>query len=247
MDDEEKRRLGFIFLFRSFKEWRWFKDIKVRSVFELCLLNANVKDKEWMGIIVPKGSFVTSLEHLSYENGTTVQETRTALKKLVSTGEISVKSTNKFTQITVNNWSKFQSHPSKLTNKQQTTNNQSTIKQQTTNNQSTINQQTTNNQSTTTKQVNKLISKQVNKNIGAGAPSSGDILPPSPSPLLEDREIYIEKQEAQEMEKKAQPKLPEGTTEEQATSFYGLLDAIMAGDYKEPEKEDTEQEEEDDE
>lgn len=229
MEDEEKRRLGFIFLFRSFKEWRWFKDIKVRSVFELCLLNANVKDKEWMGIIVPKGSFVTSLEHLSYENGTTIQETRTALKKLVSTGEISVKSTNKFTQITVNNWSKFQSNPSKLTNKQQTTNNQSTI-----------NQQTTNNQLTTTKQVNKLISKQVNKNIGAGAPSSGDILPPSP--LLEDREIYIEKQEAQEMEKKAQPKLPEGTTEEQAVSFYGLLDAIMAGDYKEPEKEDTEQE-----
>lgn len=231
MEDEEKRRLGFIFLFRSFKEWRWFKDIKVRSVFELCLLNANVKDKEWMGIIVPKGSFVTSLEHLSYENGTTIQETRTALKKLVSTGEISVKSTNKFTQITVNNWSKFQSHPSKLTNKQQTTNNQSTI-----------NQQTTNNQLTTTKQVNKLISKQVNKNIGAGAPSSGDILPPSPSPFLEDREIYIEKQEAQEMEKKAQPKLPEGTTEEQAVSFYGLLDAIMAGDYKESEKEDTEQE-----
>ena len=231
MEDEEKRRLGFIFLFRSFKEWRWFKDIKVRSVFELCLLNANVKDKEWMGIIVPKGSFVTSLEHLSYENGTTIQETRTALKKLVSTGEISVKSTNKFTQITVNNWSKFQSNPSKLTNKQQTTNNQSTI-----------NQQTTNNQLTTTKQVNKLISKQVNKNIGAGAPSSGDILPPSPSPFLEDREIYIEKQEAQEMEKKAQPKLPEGTTEEQATSFYELLDAIMAGDYKEPEKEDTEQE-----
>ena len=236
MDDEEKRRLGFIFLFRSFKEWRWFKDIKVRSVFELCLLNANVKDKEWMGIIIPKGSFVTSLEHLSYENGTTIQETRTALKKLVSTGEISVKSTNKFTQITVNNWIKFQSHPSKLTNKQQTTNNQSTI-----------NQQTTNNQLTTTKQVNKLISKQVNKNIGAGAPSSGDILPPSPSPFLEDREIYIEKQEAQEMEKKAQPKLPEGTTEEQATSFYELLDSIMAGDYKEPEKEDTEQEEEDDE
>lgn len=231
MEDEEKRRLGFIFLFRSFKEWRWFKDIKVRSVFELCLLNANVKDKEWMGIIVPKGSFVTSLEHLSYENGTTIQETRTALKKLVSTGEISVKSTNKFTQITVNNWSKFQSNPSKLTNKQQTTNNQSTI-----------NQQTTNNQLTTTKQVNKLISKQVNKNIGAGAPSSGDILLPSPSPFLEDREIYIEKQEAQEMEKKAQPKLPEGTTEEQAVSFYGLLDAIMAGDYKEPEKEDTEQE-----
>ena len=231
MDDEEKRRLGFIFLFRSFKEWRWFKDIKVRSVFELCLLNANVKDKEWMGIIVPKGSFVTSLEHLSYENGTTIQETRTALKKLVSTGEISVKSTNKFTQITVNNWSKFQSHPSKLTNKQQTTNNQLTI-----------NQQTTNNQLTTTKQVNKLISKQVNKNIGAGAPSSGDILPPSPSPFLEDREIYIEKQEAQEMEKKAQPKLPEGTTEEQATSFYGLLDAIMAGNYIESEKEDTEQE-----
>ena len=231
MDDEEKRRLGFIFLFRSFKEWRWFKDIKVRSVFELCLLNANVKDKEWMGIIIPKGSFVTSLEHLSYENGTTIQETRTALKKLVSTGEISVKSTNKFTQITVNNWIKFQSHPSKLTNKQQTTNNQSTI-----------NQQTTNNQLTTTKQVNKLISKQVNKNIGAGAPSSGDILPPSPSPFLEDREIYIEKQEAQEMEKKAQPKLPEGTTEEQAISFYGLLDVIMAGDYREPEKEDTEQE-----
>ena len=161
MEDEEKRRLGFILLFRSFKEWRWFKDIKVRSVFELCLLNANIKDKEWMGIIIPKGSFVTSLEHLAHENGTSIQQTRTALKKLVSTGEISLKSTNKFTQITVINWDKFQSFPSELTNNQQTTNKQLTN-----------NQQTTNKQLTTTKQDNKITSKQVNKNIiGSCEPS----------------------------------------------------------------------------
>ena len=227
---EESNQKGWLKLYRKMLDWGWYDDTTVKSAFIHCLLKANIEDTEWHGEYLPAGSFITSIANFSSESGLSKNQTRRAWKCLEKSGEITRKAHNRYTQIIVNNWAKFQSYERTGTNKPQTDHKQSTNKPQ-----------TDHKQTTTDKEYKNIRNKEY-KNIGAGAPSSGDILPPSPSLLLEDREIYIEKQEAQEMEKKAQPKLPEGTTEEQATSFYGLLDAIMAGDYKEPEKEDTEQE-----
>ena len=227
---EESNQKGWLKLYRRMLDWGWYDDLAVKSAFLHCLLKANIEDTEWHGEYLPAGSFITSIANFSAESGLSKNQTRRAWKCLEKSGEITRKAHNRYTQIIVNNWAKFQSYERTGTNKPQTDHKQSTNKPQ-----------TDHKQSTTDKEYKNIRNKEY-KNIGAGAPSSGDILPPSPSPFLEDREIYIEKQEAQEMEKKAQPKLPEGTTEEQAVSFYGLLDAIMAGNYKEPEKEDTEQE-----
>ena len=216
---EESNQKGWLKLYRKMLDWGWYDDTTVKSAFIHCLLKANIEDTEWHGEYLPAGSFITSIANFSAESGLSKNQTRRAWKCLEKSGEITRKAHNRYTQIIVNNWAKFQSYERTGTNKPQTDHKQ-----------------------TTTDKEYKNIRNKEYKNIGAGAPSSGDILPPSPSPFLEDREIYIEKQEAQEMEKKAQPKLPEGTTEEQAISFYGLLDVIMAGDYREPEKEDTEQE-----
>lgn len=232
---EESNQKGWLKLYRRMLDWGWYDDLAVKSAFLHCLLKANIEDTEWHGEYLPAGSFITSIANFSAESGLSKNQTRRAWKCLEKSGEITRKAHNRYTQIIVNNWAKFQSYERTGTNKAQTDHKQSTNKPQ-----------TDHKQSTTDKEYKNIRNKEY-KNIGAGAPSSGDILPPSPSPFLEDREIYIEKQEAQEMEKKAQPKLPEGTTEEQAISFYELLDSIMAGDYKEPEKEDTDQEEEDDE
>ena len=226
---------GWVKLYRKMEKWGWYDDLVVKSAFIHCLLKANIEDTEWHGILLPAGSFITSLEHFSQESGLTKKQTRRAFQYLEKTGEITKKGHSRYTHIIVNNWAKFQSKEDLRANKGQTEGKQRANKGQ-----------TEGKQRATDKEYKNIRNKEY-KNIGAGAPSSGDILPPSPSPFLEDREIYIEKQEAQEMEKKAQPKLPEGTTEEQATSFYGLLDAIMAGNYKEPEKEDTEQEKGEDE
>ena len=83
-----------------------------------------------MGETIPRGSFVTSLDSLAKELGLSVQEIRTALKHLISTGELTSKSTNKYRIITVVNYEMYQQvnkQPnSPLTSNQQATNNQLT-------------------------------------------------------------------------------------------------------------------------
>ena len=83
-----------------------------------------------MGETIPRGSFVTSLDSLAKELGLSVQEIRTALKHLISTGELTSKSTNKYSIITVVNYEMYQQvnkQPnSPLTGNQQATNKQLT-------------------------------------------------------------------------------------------------------------------------
>lgn len=83
-----------------------------------------------MGETIPRGSFVTSLDSLAKELGLTVQEVRTALKHLISTGELTSKSNNKYRIITVENYELYQQVNKQLNNpltsNQQATNNQLT-------------------------------------------------------------------------------------------------------------------------
>lgn len=66
---------------------------------------------------------MTSLDKLSDETGLTVQEVKTALKKLISSKCITKKSTNKYTIITVVNYDSYQQTNNKpITNGQQTNN-----------------------------------------------------------------------------------------------------------------------------
>ena len=118
--------MDYIKTYRSIENWGWYKDIYTFKLFSHCLIKANWKDGEFMGNKIPRGSFATSLENLSHQTGLTMQQIRTSLKKLESTGEISRKSTNKFTIINVANYGIYQDGNvptnKQLTNKQQTTN-----------------------------------------------------------------------------------------------------------------------------
>lgn len=121
---------NWIKLFTKFTTWEWYKDQNTKSLFIHCLLKANWKEAKFMGEIIPRGSFVTSLDSLAKELGLSVQEIRTALKHLISTGELTSKSTNKYRIITVVNHEMYQQvnkQPnSPLTGNQQATNNQLT-------------------------------------------------------------------------------------------------------------------------
>jgi len=94
---------GFIKLYRKLSEWEWYRDTNVMALFIHILLLANWEDKQWQGKTIQRGSFITSNEHLALESGLSIQETRTVIDKLVGTGEINKKTTNKYTLITVNN------------------------------------------------------------------------------------------------------------------------------------------------
>ena len=121
---------NWVKLFSKFINWEWYKDKNTKCVFIHCLISANWKDGKFEGIVIPRGSFVTSLKSLSEDLGMTVQEVRTSLKHLISTKELTSKSTNKYSIITIVNYELYQQvnkQPNtQLTSNQQATNNQLT-------------------------------------------------------------------------------------------------------------------------
>ena len=129
---------GFILLYRQITEWEWYQNPNTFRVFLHCLLMANFAEGRFEGITVNRGQFVTSLPNLSKQTKLTVQQVRTALDHLKSTGEITDKAYSKFRVITVVKYDEYQKD-----NRQD--NSQSTGNQQAGNSQSTGNQQQYNN------------------------------------------------------------------------------------------------------
>lgn len=121
---------GFVKLYRSITKWEWYDDPNTMRVFIHLLLTVSIETSKWHGTTITRGSRATSYGALSEELRLSVMSIRTALKHLMSTGEVTVQKTNKYSIITVNNFEKFQEVPSKLAGKQQSANNQPTFNQQ---------------------------------------------------------------------------------------------------------------------
>lgn len=107
---------SFIKLYRSLLDWEWWDDKNVTRLFLTILLMVNWQDKNWHGITIKAGSTFTSVDHLAKKSGLTISQTRTALNKLKSTGEISSKTANNGQLVTVENWAKFQFVPENIAN-----------------------------------------------------------------------------------------------------------------------------------
>ena len=129
---------GFILLFRQITEWEWYQNPNTFRLFVHCLLMANFTDGRFEGEEIKRGQFVTSLPSLSKQTKLSIQQVRTALDHLKSTGEITDKAFSKFRVITVVKYDAYQSD-----NRQD--NSQATGNQQASNSQSTGNQQQYNN------------------------------------------------------------------------------------------------------
>ena len=108
---------GYIKIDRGIMDWEWWDDDKVLKLWLTVLLLANWEDKKWHGKDIPRGSFWTSIGSLSEASGLSTQEVRTALCKLISTGELTSKATNHGRLITVVKYGVFQDDTSK-SNKQ---------------------------------------------------------------------------------------------------------------------------------
>nr|DAE29740.1 MAG TPA: replisome organizer [virus sp. ctyMK1] len=125
---------GFVKLHRKMIEWGWYSDCVVKDVFLHILMVATFKPAQYRGYDLVPGQAIIGLSRLSKELGFSIQQVRTALKKLESTGEISLFSTNKFTIATVENWEFYQcedeTNNKRATNEQQTNNKRATNEQQ---------------------------------------------------------------------------------------------------------------------
>lgn len=122
---------GYIKFYRKILNWEWFTDVNTCHFFHYCLLRANYDSQRFMGVEIPRGSFVSSLDSMSMETGLSVQNIRTCIKKLEKSKNLTSKSTNKFTIINIVNYEVYQDENfetnkqinKRLTNDQQTTNN----------------------------------------------------------------------------------------------------------------------------
>ena len=102
------------------------------QIFIYILLSAAHKDHVWQCVNIRRGEFPTSVDALVRATGLTTQQVRTCLSRLERTGEITRKSTNKFTIISVCNFDNYQSDEEldQQTNNKQITNNQQTNNKQ---------------------------------------------------------------------------------------------------------------------
>lgn len=100
----------FIKLDRNILQWRWYKDANVFRVFIYLLLTAAYRETETNGITLRRGQCLTTYKELATVNGLSLKAVRTAISKLIDTGEISIKRLSKGVIITITNFELYQGH-----------------------------------------------------------------------------------------------------------------------------------------
>ena len=130
---------GYIAIHRQITEWEWYKDSSTKDLFIHLLVTANFKDTRFMGKTIRRGQVVTSLPSLAEETGLSIQNVRTALKHLISTGEVTDKSNRQYRVITIVKYDDYQKPTDNLTVSQQTANRRLTDSQQYHNNDNKVN------------------------------------------------------------------------------------------------------------
>ena len=101
--------VGYIKIFRSILNWRWYHDANTLRVFLHLLLTANYKVHAFEDITIERGQRVVSIKKLAEELNLSEKNVRTALKHLKKTGEVAVKATSKYSIITIKNYNFYQS------------------------------------------------------------------------------------------------------------------------------------------
>ena len=125
---------SFITLHRRITQWEWYTDGNTVRVFLHLILLANHKETRWRGEVIGRGQVLTGLDQLSRDLKLSVQQIRTSINKLISTNEITNRSTNKFRVITINNYSVYQDKKERKQQANQQTDQQADNKQVTASN-----------------------------------------------------------------------------------------------------------------
>ena len=95
---------GFVKLSRSLLRQDWYTDANACRLFIHILLCVNYQNGVWKNKIpISRGSMITSVQKLSRDTGLTVSQTRCALRHLLDSNVISIRTTNKYSVITVVN------------------------------------------------------------------------------------------------------------------------------------------------
>ena len=122
---------GYIRLHRQILKWEWWNNPNTFRLFLYLLLKANYCDLRFEGKVIRRGQLITSLPKLAKETSLSVQQVRTSLLKLISTGEITDSSTRHYRIITIVKYDEYQNDNRQdnrqITDNQQTDNRQITV------------------------------------------------------------------------------------------------------------------------
>ena len=110
---------GFVKIHRQMVEWGWYDDPNTKALFLHLLLTATYKDAEYRGYKLKPGDVVVGRKSLAKALGMSEQQVRTAMAHLEQTGEITRKSTNRFTVVSIANWASYQLEDDERANKGQ--------------------------------------------------------------------------------------------------------------------------------
>lgn len=100
---------GWVKLHRKFISWEWFTTPDMVHLFVYLLLMANREDNSWQGFQVKRGQLITGRKKLSEQTGISERRIRTCLQRLQNTGELTSKTTSKYSIITICNYDDYQS------------------------------------------------------------------------------------------------------------------------------------------
>lgn len=119
---------GFVKFDRKIASWRWYHDVNTFKLFFHLIITANYEPKPFENITVQRGQRVASYGTLAEETGLTIRNVRTAIRHLISTGEVTSKSTNKYSVFTIVNYDLYQDNrqANRQTSDKQATNNRQT-------------------------------------------------------------------------------------------------------------------------
>lgn len=99
---------GHIVVKRTIKERGWYHDPNTLSVWVHLMVDANFKDSEWDGTIVKRGEVVSSLSDLARDCNLSMQEVRTAMRKLGAYGEVLSRRVGRTSIITLCHYDSYQ-------------------------------------------------------------------------------------------------------------------------------------------
>ena len=117
---------GFVKLPREIVYWRWFSDPDVLRLYIFLLTKAAFKKTEYKNETLEAGQVLTGRKLLAEQLGINESKVRRLLEKLKSSGDISVKSTNKYSVITLLKWGETQKSDYFFAGKRPTTDQQLT-------------------------------------------------------------------------------------------------------------------------
>lgn len=104
---------GYVKLWRKSLDAGWIKNHKLWAFWTYCLMKASYKEFDAIvGLQVVHllpGQFIFGRKKASKETGLTEQEIRTIIDFLRKAGNLTIKTTNKFSVITIINWPIYQS------------------------------------------------------------------------------------------------------------------------------------------